>query len=188
MVFKAFGTAFGLTFIAELGDKTQIAILTLSARYGYLPVFLGACVAFVILNALAVTVGALLAKYVPREVIRYVSAAVFILFGLLAFRPEEEEEEDQEKSGGRGPFLTSLAVVALMELGDKTQLSLVALTSRFKAPVFIFLGGTAALILTSFIGAILGKWLSRIVPLKWIRWASGVVFIAFGALIAFGVL
>jgi putative Ca2+/H+ antiporter (TMEM165/GDT1 family) len=39
---EAFGAAFGLTFIAELGDKTQIAVLALSARYGFTPVFLGA--------------------------------------------------------------------------------------------------------------------------------------------------
>ncbi|HEY5532129.1 MAG TPA: TMEM165/GDT1 family protein, partial [Candidatus Anoxymicrobiaceae bacterium] len=81
-----------------------------------------------------------------------------------------------------------LAVIAVMELGDKTQLALVAMTSRFKEPIFIFLGGTLALLLTSFIGAIAGKWLSRVVPFKWIRWASGIVFIAFGILIATGVL
>ena len=186
MIARAFGTAFGLTFIAELGDKTQIAILTLSARYGFAPVFLGAAVAFVALNGLAVTVGALLAKYVPETVIRYVSAGVFVLFGLLSFRPEKEEEEKERMS--KSPFLTALLVVSLMELGDKTQLSLVALTSRFKAPFFIFLGGTLALWLTSLIGALAGKGLARIVPFKYIRWFSGVVFIAFGVLIAAGVL
>lgn len=189
MIWKAFGSAFGLTFVAEFGDKTQLAILTLAARYGWLPVFLGASVAFAVLNALAVTVGAVLARFVPEEVIRYVSAAVFILFGLLSFRPEKDEEEDGEKEAkARGPFLTSLLVVALMELGDKTQLSLVALTSKYNAPFFIFLGGTLALMATSLIGALVGKGLSRVVPLKYIRWLSGAVFIVFGVLIALDVL
>lgn len=186
MIARAFGTAFGLTFIAELGDKTQIAILTLSARYGFLPVFLGAAVAFVVLNGLAVTVGAVLAEYVPEAVIRYVSAGVFVLFGLLAFRPEKNEEKQTDTS--RGPFLTSLLVIALMELGDKTQLSLVALTSKFNAPFSIFLGGTLALLLTSLIGALAGKWLSTMIPLKYIRMLSGVVFVTFGILIATGVM
>ncbi len=190
MIWKAFGSAFGLTFIAELGDKTQIAILALSARYGWLPVFLGASAAFVVLNALAVTVGAVVARFVPEEVIRYVSAAVFIVFGLLAFKPENEEAEepDEKEAGARGPFLTSLAVVALMELGDKTQLSLVALTSKYNAPFFIFLGGTLALLATSLIGALLGKWLSRLIPFKYIKWLSGAVFIIFGVLIGLDVL
>jgi Ca2+/H+ antiporter, TMEM165/GDT1 family len=190
MIWKAFASAFGLTFIAEMGDKTQIAILTLSARFGWLPVFLGATVAFAVLNALAVTVGALLARFVPEEVIRYVSAGVFIVFGLLAFRPEEDEEEEavEKQRGTRGPFLTSLAVVALMELGDKTQLSLVALTSKYNAPFFIFLGGTLALAATSLIGALVGKGLSRVIPFKYIKWLSGAVFIIFGVLIALEVL
>lgn len=188
MIAKAFGTAFGVTCVAELGDKTQIAILTLSARYGYLPVFLGAGVAFTAMNALAVTVGEVMAKYVPRDVLQYVAAGIFILFGVLSFLPERQESETEETRKPHGPFLTSLVVVGLMELGDKTQLALVALTSRFKAPVVVFLGGTAALLLTSFIGAVAGKWLARVVPFKWIRWASGVVFIAFGVLIATGVI
>ncbi len=188
MFAEAFGTAFGVTFIAELGDKTQIAILTLSARYGYLPVFLGAGVAFTIMNALAVTVGEVLARYVPRDVIQYASAGIFIVFGLISFLPEKEKDETHRVKRAHGPFLTTLAVIALMELGDKTQLALIAMTSRFKEPVYVFLGGTLALLLTSFIGAIAGKWLARVVPFKWIRWASGVVFIAFGVLIATGVL
>jgi len=184
---KAFGAAFGLTFIAELGDKTQLAVLTLSARYGWLPTFLGAAVAFTVLNLLAVTVGEVLARFVPADVIRYLSAAVFIVFGLLSFRPVKEEAEDAPKST-RNPFLTALIYVALMELGDKTQLGLVALTSRFQMPLWIFLGGTLALILSAFLGAIIGKLLGHYLPIKWIRWASGVVFIVFGILLAAGVI
>ena len=182
---KAFGAAFGLNFIAELGDKTQIAVLTLSARYGFAPVFAGAAIAFVILNALAVTFGAVIARYVPETVIRYLAAAVFIIFGLLSFRPEKVEEREKTT---KSPLLTSLLVVALMEFGDKTQLSLVALTSKYKAPLAIFLGGTAALLITSLIGALAGEWLGRVIPFKWVRIASGIVFIIFGILIALGVL
>jgi putative Ca2+/H+ antiporter (TMEM165/GDT1 family) len=184
---EAFAVAFGLTFIAELGDKTQIAVLTLSARYGFRQVFLGACLAFIVLNGLAVTVGEVLARYVPADVIRYVSAAIFIVFGLLSFRPEKEPSGEETRAT-RSPFLTALLTIALMELGDKTQLGLVALTTRFKDPVFVFLGGTLALILATFIGAIVGHGLSQVIPLKYIRWASGVVFIAFGILIAAGVI
>ena len=185
MFVKAFGAAFGLNFIAELGDKTQIAILTLSARYGFVPVFVGAALAFLILDALAVTVGAVIAKYVPETVIRYLAAAVFIIFGLLSFRPEKEEEREKTT---KSPLLTSLLVVALMELGDKTQLSLVALTSKYRAPLAVFLGGTAALWITSLIGALVGEGMGRLIPFKWVRIASGIIFIIFGVLIAVGIL
>lgn len=187
---KALGTAFGLTFIAELGDKTQLAVLTLSARFGFWPVFAGAAAAFVILNAVAVTLGAVIARVVPELVIRYVSAGIFILFGVLALRPEAdgEEEEAEAPAGKRNALLTTFLVVLLMELGDKTQLSLVAMTSRFDSPVAIFIGGTLALVAASALGAIVGKGLAGILPMKWIRFSSGIVFIVFGVLIASGVL
>lgn len=188
-MWRALGSAFGLTFVAEFGDKTQLAILTLAARYSWLPVFLGAACAFVALNALAVTAGAVLARIIPEAVIRYVSAGVFILFGLLTFRPEREEEVGQEaRAARRSPFVTTLLLVALMELGDKTQLSLVALTSKYEAPFVVFLGGTFALALTSLVGAAAGKGLASVVPLRYIRWTSGVVFIVFGVLTALDVL
>lgn len=186
MIVKAFGTAFGLSFIAELGDKTQLVILTLSARYSFLPVFTGAALAFVILNGLAVTVGAIAARFIPELVIRYASAAIFVAFGILSFCPEKEE--DDEKKTARNPFLSALLAVSLMELGDKTQLSLVALTSKYESPFSVFLGGTLALWITSLIAALAGEALRSIIPLRWIRRASGGVFIAFGILIATGII
>lgn len=185
MIAKALGAAFGLTFIAEMGDKTQIAILNLSARYGILPVFLGAAVAFAVLNALAVTAGYLIYDFVPHDIVRYIAAAVFILFGLLSFRPEDEEKKEKST---RSPFLTALLVVGLLEFGDKTQLALVALTAKYSSPIAVFAGGTAALLLTSLIGALVGEGLGRVIPFKWVRIGSGVIFIVFGILIAAGVL
>lgn len=185
-MWKAFGSAFGLTFIAEIGDKTQLAILTLSARYGALPVFLGAALAFVLLNALAVTAGVLIASYVPEAVVRFVAAGFFVLFGILSLRPEEPEQEEDRPPGR--PFLTSLAMVALLELGDKTQLSLVAMTSRMGYPFVVFLGGTLALFASTLLGILAGRIISRILPFKYIRRASGAIFILFGILIATGIL
>jgi putative Ca2+/H+ antiporter (TMEM165/GDT1 family) len=144
-------------------------------------------VAFSLLNAAAVTVGAVFARYVPADVIRYVAAALFIVFGLLSFRPEKEEDDAGGQRGAYGPFLTSLLAVMILEIGDKTELALIALTSRFNAPISIYLGGTLALVATSLIGAIAGKWLARVVPLKWIRWISGLAFITLGVLIAVGI-
>lgn len=185
-VYKAFAASLGLVFIAELGDKTQIAVLTLAARFGFLPVYAGAAVAFVLLNVLAVSVGTVLYNFVPEAVIRYVAAAVFIIFGLLSFRPEKEEEEGGDDKG-KSPFIKTFLAILLMEFGDKTQLSLVALSAKYEAPVWVFLGGTIALLLATALGALVGKGLGKVIPMKWIRWISGVVFIVFGILMALGV-
>lgn len=185
MWWNAFLAAFGLTFVAELGDKTQLVILTLSAKYGFKPVFLGAASAFALLNALAVSVGVLLYEFVPDNVIKYTVSGVFILFGLFMLLPErkkeecdDEDEEDTRKA--HGPLLTAFLLVCLMELGDKTQLSLLALTAKYSQPVFVFIGGTLALWATSLIGALVGTGLGRFIPQVWMRRISGVIFIAFG--------
>ena len=185
MWWNALLAAFGLTFVAELGDKTQLVILTLSAKYGFKPVFLGAASAFALLNALAVSVGVLLYEFVPDNVIKYTVSGVFILFGLFMLLPErkkeecdDEDEEDTRKA--HGPLLTAFLLVCLMELGDKTQLSLLALTAKYSQPLLVFIGGTLALWATSLIGALVGTGLGRFIPQVWMRRISGVIFIAFG--------
>lgn len=184
---KALAAAFGLTFVAEMGDKTQIAVLNLSARYGMLPAFGGAAVAFVVLNAIAVTVGSVVYTFVPEDVVRYAAAAVFFVFGILSFLPQKEKGEKEEKSG-RNPFLSSMLIVMLLEFADKTQLSLVTLTAKYSSPIAVFAGGTAALWLASLIGALVGGGIGKAIPFKWVRIGSGVLFIAFGILIATGIL
>ena len=60
MWWRAFLAAFGLLFAAELGDKTQLVIIALAGRHSLRTVFLGAAAAFALLNAMAVSVGAVL--------------------------------------------------------------------------------------------------------------------------------
>lgn len=74
----------GAFFLAELGDKTQLAAMSLAARYGrFWSVWLGAVGGMVLADGLAVAVGAWAGKKIPRRAIKYVSAAVFALFGVL---------------------------------------------------------------------------------------------------------
>lgn len=180
MWWKAFLAAFGLLFVAELGDKTQLVIIALAGRYSLRTVFLAAAAAFALLNALAVSVGVALYEFLPEAVIKYGVAALFILFGIFTLLAREEGEEARQKARARNPFLSVFLLISLMELGDKTQLSLLALTAKYSYPLFVWLGGTLALSATSFLGALLGAGLARVIPLSWMRRISGVIFIAFG--------
>ncbi|MBC7248060.1 MAG: TMEM165/GDT1 family protein [Actinobacteria bacterium] len=185
MWWRAFLAAFGLLFVAELGDKTQLVILALAGRYSLRTVFLGAAAAFALLNALAVSAGAALYELLPEAVVGYGVAALFILFGLVTLLGREGREEGREAKRARNPFISVFLLISLMELGDKTQLSLLALTAKYSHPVFVFLGGTLALWATSLIGALVGAGLSRVIPPVWMRRASGAIFIAFGVLSLF---
>lgn len=77
-------TSFGMIFLAEMGDKTQIAAMTLAGKTKQpLAVFIGATLALACVSALGVTVGALLSQYLPMEWIRRVAAAAFLVIGTL---------------------------------------------------------------------------------------------------------
>jgi putative Ca2+/H+ antiporter (TMEM165/GDT1 family) len=84
MEWKIFGTAFLTLFLAELGDKTQLAIITLTAKTdSKVAVFLGASLALVFVSLLAVIFGGLLSQYVPTEWLQRIVAVAFIVIGIL---------------------------------------------------------------------------------------------------------
>ncbi|MGN0064733.1 MAG: TMEM165/GDT1 family protein [Nocardioides sp.] len=80
MAIVAVGTAF---FLAELGDKTMLATITLATQEGWLGTWIGSTLGMVAADALAIGVGALLGKKLPEKTIKIGAAVLFALFGLL---------------------------------------------------------------------------------------------------------
>lgn len=84
MDWKIFGTAFVTLLLAELGDKTQLAIITMTAKTdSKVAVFLGASLALVLVTLLAVLFGGLLSQYIPTEWLQRIVAVGFIVMGVL---------------------------------------------------------------------------------------------------------
>jgi putative Ca2+/H+ antiporter (TMEM165/GDT1 family) len=84
MEWKIFGTAFLTLFLAELGDKTQLAVIVLTAKTdAKLAVFLGASLALVLVSLLGVVFGGVLSQVVPTEWLQRVAAVAFIAIGIL---------------------------------------------------------------------------------------------------------
>ena len=84
MDFKLFTQAFALILLAELGDKTQLATLTLAASgKSRLMVFLGSALALTLTSAIAVLVGEGLARVVPEVWIRRAAGLGFVVLGVL---------------------------------------------------------------------------------------------------------
>jgi putative Ca2+/H+ antiporter (TMEM165/GDT1 family) len=84
MEWKVFGTAFLTLFLAELGDKTQLAVITMSAKAeSKLAVFAGAALALVLVTLLGVAFGSLLTQFVPVEWLQRIVAVAFIAIGVL---------------------------------------------------------------------------------------------------------
>ena len=76
----AVGLAF---FLAELGDKTMLATITLAVDHDWIGVWIGSTVGMVAADALAIVVGAVLGKNLPEKAIRYGAAAAFAVFAVV---------------------------------------------------------------------------------------------------------
>ena len=77
-------TTFGIVFLAEMGDKTQIAAMTMAAeKKRPWAVFLGASLALAAVSAIGVIVGSALGNYLPLEWIKRVAGLAFIVIGIL---------------------------------------------------------------------------------------------------------
>jgi len=85
MFWKTLITTFGVLFLAELGDKTQLAVLCLAARkdVSRWAVFIGAASALVLITLLAVFLGRIVGTYLPSRYVHRVAGAAFIVIGLL---------------------------------------------------------------------------------------------------------
>jgi putative Ca2+/H+ antiporter (TMEM165/GDT1 family) len=84
MNLKTFLTTFGLIFLAEMGDKTQLAAITLVAKTREpWTIFFGAALALVAVSAIGVAAGALLANYINPEYLQKAAAIGFIVLGVL---------------------------------------------------------------------------------------------------------
>ena len=80
MDWKIFWVTFGTIFLAELGDKTQLAALTMSAETRLpLTVFLGASAALCLVTLLGVILGGFMAQWLPEGLLKKIAGASFIL-------------------------------------------------------------------------------------------------------------
>lgn len=119
-------------FMAEMGDKTQLATIALGAKYPGSPaaVLVGTTTGMVIADGFGIIVGVVLCRRIPERIVKVVSAFVFMLFGLVSTFQLFMEE----LAMGIGPSLSCILAIAAA-----TAVAGVALARR-PAPA----GGTAA--------------------------------------------
>jgi len=177
-------STFLLILAAELGDKTQLAVISLSCKYKATHVFLGAMMAFLVVDGVSAMVGGSLLAYLPLNIIQIVSGIIFIAFGVFPLIPRKEKEKSPKKSSHM-PLIAAFSMVALMELGDKTQLITLTLAAE-NPPVTVLIGLTMAFALLTGAAVLLGaKFVSKL-PMKWLKIGTSVLFIILGSLSILG--
>jgi Ca2+/H+ antiporter, TMEM165/GDT1 family len=173
---KAFWIAFGLTFWAEMGDKTQLVALTYATRYRVRDVLLGIVWATALVHLVSVAIGRLVAHWLPVGYVQAVSAFCFLGFGIWTLRGDDADADIKEST--RHPIVLVGAVFFLAELGDKTMLAAITLASQWNW-VSVWSGSTIGMVLSDGLAVGIGRWLGKQLPEKALRWAAAFLFLTF---------
>ncbi len=182
------GTAFALTFLAELPDKSMFASLVLATRYQPAWVWAGAATAFAVQMVIAVTAGQLL-TLLPHRLVLAATAGLFLAgsayLWAASLRAGRRDGADAARHGGRAPSFARVAgmsfgVVFLAEWGDITQLSTASLAARYD-PLLVFAGATLGLWAVTAVAVSIGAKSLDLIPMAWVRRITAAIMLALGA-------
>ena len=176
--------SFGVIFVAELGDKSQLMALAFSARYKALPVLIGITAATAVVHAVSVLFGAVVGASIPTRPITIVAGIAFLLFAAWTARGDELSEDESAKAERS----TSSAIVAasvaffLAELGDKTMLATITLATT-EGAVGTWAGSTLGMVAADALAIVVGQQLGTRLPERAIKIAATAGFVIFGVLL-----
>jgi putative Ca2+/H+ antiporter (TMEM165/GDT1 family) len=184
----ALAVAFGVVFVAELGDKTQLLALDFGARFSLRAVAIGLALGYGLANIVATIVGGVLGAALPDRPIQILGGVVFLGFALLAVRratsdsPGDEDETHAESVHGTTTVsvIASIAgLIAVAEMGDKTQIATATLASQ-SSPVGVWIGATLGAASSGMVGAIAGNMIGHRISPRALQFASAALFTLFG--------
>lgn len=187
---EALAVAFGVVFVAELGDKTQLMVLALATRYRGVPVVAGVVAASALVMGLSVLVGATLGSLVDVRLMQLVGGVVFLVFAVWTLLGGDDEGEDVEtlaRPGARPRTGLRAAAIAggtflVAELGDKSMLAALTLATQAE-PLATWAGATLGLVGVSLIAVVVGRQLGARIPRRPMRYVAAAGFAVFGLLL-----
>jgi len=177
----------GLILLMELGDKTMLTTMCLSAQYrrpGL--VLIAAMFALVTSSVIAVIIGYILSTTLPIEIITYVSGILFIVLGIYTLAKSNSDVPDT--CDNPGTMFGMFSLVLMSELGDKSQITILALSVQTPFAIIVFVGSIIGFLIVNVLGAWAGNRVASRIPLKIIKKVVGLIFILFGVLIVIGIL
>ena len=180
----AFLLSFGVIFIAELGDKSQLMAMTLASRYKPWPILAGITVATSATHAASVLIGSVVGESLSTDWITLIAGIAFTVFAAWTLRGDQLTSDDEAAVGRarRSAFITAMTVFFIAELGDKTMLATITLASR-EGIFGTWLGSTIGMVAADALAIGVGVLLGRNLPERVIRFGASALFMIFGALL-----
>jgi len=176
--------SFGVIFVAELGDKSQLMALAFAARYRAVPILIGITISTALVHAMSVFVGAVLGAALPTRAISVFAGLAFFAFAAWTLRGDTLDEEE----ASRAERTTHSAVVAasvaffLAELGDKTMLATITLATSHNL-LAVWAGSTLGMVAADALAIVVGQQLGARLPEHAIRIGASLTFVLFGVIL-----
>lgn len=187
-----FFIAFVFVFLSELGDKTQLLILSFSTKLKTLTILIGIALGSLFSHGIAILFGSTLGSINDsnfEHIIQLITFLSFILMGMYILFFQKSKDEDNKNSL---KFISNLKInyvfiialsIAVGELGDKTFLASIGLGINYPDfKISLILGAILGMIISDCIAIFLGKLLSKRLNTDTINKLSGVLFLLFGIL------
>ena len=184
--------AFLLIFVSELGDKTQLLVLSFSSKLKAKTILLGVALGSLFSHGIAILFGSFLGNIENlsfQYFLKIITYFSFIIFGIITLLKSEKNNEKTEKGNTKNlrsnlAYILFIALtIAIGELGDKTFLASIGLGIEYATyKISLICGAIAGMIISDLIAIIFGKALSNKIPENTMQKLSGILFLIFGFL------
>jgi putative Ca2+/H+ antiporter (TMEM165/GDT1 family) len=173
----------GVVALAEIGDKTQLLAFILATRFRRpVPIIAGILCATLANHGLAAALGVWITSVLSPEVMRWVLGLSFLGMAVWTMIPDKIEEEETQVANRMGVFGATLITFFLAEMGDKTQVTTVALAAHYGTPLLVIAGTTLGMLLADVPAVIVGNRFAASIPMKLVHSLAAGIFALIGVL------
>lgn len=174
--------SFGVIFVAELGDKSQLMAMTYALRYRWWVVLLAITVATTAVHAVSVFFGHFLGLSIPADLMSILAGIAMLVFGLWTLRGDHLDDDESSKAErvGASVFFAVMSSFFLAELGDKTMLATITLSTN-NDWLGVWIGSTVGMVAADALAIAVGALLGKHLPERIIARGAAVLFFGFAA-------
>ncbi|HZQ30291.1 MAG TPA: TMEM165/GDT1 family protein [Mycobacterium sp.] len=181
----AIGISFGVVFLAELPDKSQLITMTYALRYRWWVVLCGAAIAAFLIHGLSVTVGHFAGLTLPQRPMAFVAAIAFLAFAVWIWREGRDGHATLVAAPPTRFVLPALiSSYLLAELGDLTMFASVALAAKHNW-IGVWIGATVAMVVANGVAIAAAVLLHARLPTALLHKLASVLFLLFGLWLLF---
>ncbi|CAM3951683.1 TMEM165/GDT1 family protein [Nocardiopsis tropica] len=178
--------SFAVVFVAELGDKSQLMAMTFAAKFKWWIVLAGITLSTAVVHIASVGIGYALGSSIPTQLITAIAGISMLVFAFWTWRGDalSDDESTTADRVTRSVFLAVTSAFFLAELGDKTMLATVTLTTQYNW-FGVWLGSTVGMVAADALAIAVGAVLGSKLPERAVAIGATILFFAFGGWLLF---